>query len=89
MTRIEMQATHVCFPADSWGRYAFTLCRAAQAYGIELGTKMCRALLDAGVPGLHLYTLNLEAAALGILETLGLINKAQVLTHPSGRHREA
>ncbi|KAK9842600.1 hypothetical protein WJX81_008347 [Elliptochloris bilobata] len=50
---------------------------AVKAYGIELGTKTCRALLDAGVPGLHLYTLNLEASALAILENLGLVNKAQ------------
>ncbi len=48
-----------------------------QAYGIEMGVRMCRALLDAGVPGLHLYTLNLEASALAILESLGLVNKAQ------------
>jgi hypothetical protein len=38
---------------------------------------MCRALLDQGVPGVHLYTLNLEASALAILENLGLVNKAQ------------
>lgn len=54
-----------------------------QAYGIELGTKMCRALLDSGVPGLHLYTLNLEAAPLAILENLGLINKAQARARPA------
>jgi len=51
--------------------------RGAQAYGIDLGTRMCRALLDHGVPGVHLYTLNLEASALAILENLGLVNKAQ------------
>jgi methylenetetrahydrofolate reductase (NADPH) len=38
---------------------------------------MCRALLEHGVPGVHLYTLNLEASALAILENLGLVNKAQ------------
>ena len=39
---------------------------------------MCRRLLDAGTPGLHLYTLNLESAVVGILEQLGLLNKSQV-----------
>jgi hypothetical protein len=28
--------------------------------GVKIGTAMCRALLDAGVKGLHFYTLNLE-----------------------------
>ena len=51
---------------------------AVKAYGIDLATQMCRRLLDAGTPGLHMYTLNLETAAVGILENLGLINKSQV-----------
>jgi 5,10-methylenetetrahydrofolate reductase len=28
--------------------------------GVKIGTAMCRTLLDAGVKGLHFYTLNLE-----------------------------
>jgi methylenetetrahydrofolate reductase (NADPH) len=51
---------------------------AVKKFGIDLGTDMCRRLLDAGTPGLHMYTLNLEHAAVGILENLGLINKSQV-----------
>lgn len=51
---------------------------AVKKFGIDLGTEMCRRLLEAGTPGLHMYTLNLEHAALGILETLGLVNKTQV-----------
>lgn len=46
---------------------------AIKKLGIELGTKMCRKLLDNGVPGLHMYTLNLDRSALAILENLGLI----------------
>lgn len=40
--------------------------------GIELGTQMCKELMDGGIKGLHLYTLNLEKVTLGILEQLGL-----------------
>lgn len=41
--------------------------------GVELGVRMCQKLLEAGAPGLHLYTLNLEKAAVSILEKLGLV----------------
>ena len=51
---------------------------AVKAFGIDLGVKMCKRLLEEGTPGLHMYTLNLESAAVGILEQLGLINKKQV-----------
>ena len=45
-----------------------------KAYGIELGVRMCRELLDAGIPGLHFYTLNLERSVTNILEELGFVN---------------
>eukprot|EP00276_Gloeochaete_wittrockiana_P005145 CAMPEP_0184655738 /NCGR_PEP_ID=MMETSP0308-20130426/14383_1 /TAXON_ID=38269 /ORGANISM="Gloeochaete witrockiana, Strain SAG 46.84" /LENGTH=592 /DNA_ID=CAMNT_0027092455 /DNA_START=195 /DNA_END=1973 /DNA_ORIENTATION=+ len=48
-------------------------------YGIELGIKMCRKILDAGAsPGLHFYTLNLEKSVTKIIEGLGMVdlNKA-------------
>lgn len=46
---------------------------ALKNYGIELGADMCRRLLDSGVPGVHMYSLNLEKSALGILERLGMV----------------
>ena len=51
---------------------------AVKQFGIDLGTQMCRRILDSGVPGLHMYTLNTEVSSVSILENLGLINKAQV-----------
>ena len=53
---------------------------AVKQFGIDLGTQMCRRILDSGVPGLHMYTLNTEVSSVSILENLGLINKAQVCT---------
>ncbi|MDH3604662.1 MAG: methylenetetrahydrofolate reductase [NAD(P)H] [Candidatus Tectomicrobia bacterium] len=43
-----------------------------EAYGIEYATRQCRALLEAGAPGFHFYTLNKAEAAAQILGNLGL-----------------
>ena len=49
-----------------------------QNYGIHLGTEMCKKLLAAGTPGLHMYTLNLDGASVSILKNLGLISSHSV-----------
>ncbi|WIA22217.1 hypothetical protein OEZ85_004547 [Tetradesmus obliquus] len=51
---------------------------AVKALGITLGAEMCKQLLDAGVPGLHMYTLNLERSAVGILEAVGVLDTSKV-----------
>ena len=45
-----------------------------QSYGIQQATDMCKRMLAEGVPGLHMYTLNLERSAVQILQNLGLIS---------------
>jgi methylenetetrahydrofolate reductase (NADPH) len=39
--------------------------------GVEHATELCRALLDAGAPGLHFYTMNKAAATLEVCANLG------------------
>lgn len=43
---------------------------AVQEIGVEHATSQCRALLDAGVPGIHFYTLNRSRATVDILDRL-------------------
>ncbi|RVW77196.1 putative methylenetetrahydrofolate reductase [Vitis vinifera] len=43
---------------------------AVKAYGIHLGTEMCKKILAHGIKTVHLYTLNMEKSALAILMAL-------------------
>lgn len=59
---------------------------AVRAYGIHLGTEMCKKILASGIRTLHLYTLNMEKSALGILAVsiqnlLILVYSATLIIH--------
>ena len=45
---------------------------AVRQVGVEVCTEMCRKLLDAGVPGLHIYCLNRSSSTSEIVRNLGL-----------------
>merc|ERR1712127_313040 len=57
---------------------------AFKTWGIEAGVALCKAVLDAGAPRLHFYTLNLERVVVGTLLGLGKITKEQAASCTTG-----
>jgi len=43
-----------------------------RAFGLDVVAELCRRLVEAGVPGLHFYTLNNAAATAAICERIGV-----------------
>jgi len=43
---------------------------ALNDFGIEFAVRQCRGLLEAGAPGLHIYTMNRSSSAAGIVSRL-------------------
>jgi methylenetetrahydrofolate reductase (NADPH) len=49
---------------------------AVKAYGVEVCVNMCNVLSEAGIPGFHFYTLNLEKSVLAVLKGLNIEESA-------------
>lgn len=60
---------------------------AVRALGVDVATGLAGRLLDLGVPGLHLYTMNRADSATTVVNALGLARNSSK-TEPSGRQGE-
>lgn len=68
------ELNHAAVPDDVWDRCltADGDPRAVRILGTDLCEDLSRQLLDAGAPGLHLYTMNRSVAAIDLVRRLGL-----------------
>lgn len=73
-TRRFAEMAGASFPDDLYERFEVAGDDAAEArrIGVDIATDLCRRLLDEGVPGIHLYTLNRSEACLEVCENLGI-----------------
>jgi methylenetetrahydrofolate reductase (NADPH) len=62
------------FPAELQAQFAAVADDpiSVRELGVEVATALCRRLLDAGAPGLHLYTLNRSTSAREVYLNLGV-----------------
>jgi len=44
--------------------------QALESFGIEFATRQCAELLKAGVPGLHIYTMDRSSSTVGLVNNL-------------------
>lgn len=66
----DMNGTNV--PADLWERLEAVDGDERLRIAVEAAAALVGQLLDVGVPGIHLYTLNVPEAAEGVLDALGV-----------------
>ncbi|MGQ7296625.1 methylenetetrahydrofolate reductase [Quadrisphaera sp. KR29] len=57
---------------------------ARHRLGVQLTARLCRDLLDAGAPGLHLYSMNRHEAVVDVLDALDLL-PVPACSCPGGR----
>lgn len=53
--------------------------QAVKDYGIKLLTEMSKELIAAGIPGIHIYTMNLERSARMVLENVGIAQSQEIV----------
>jgi len=53
-----------------------------RSFGADVVAALCQRLIDAGVPGLHFYTLNLAKPASAVLERLGYVPAPKMSKKP-------
>ena len=59
-------------------------------FGVEVGVKMCKAMMENGIKFLHFYTMNLERSTAEIIKGLNILDSTRMLPWkiPASEKRE-